>query len=228
MVWPVLREAANATGAPLYEYGRHWQTRRLANAMVYADSHGEAALALPSLAGAHQIVNAGNAIAALSAMEGFEVNPRHIAQGLQQAQWKGRLQRVPSALIPEGSELWFDGGHNMAAAQAIGLHVREHWQDRPFYLIFGTTQGKSITDMLTSFDGLAQRVYGVKVKTEPKSHTPQAIAEAVMELMWVQPAEGIAEALSDIAQKETQPFRALIFGSLYLWLETTLLSAAAA
>ena len=56
--------------------------------MIFADSHGEVKLPLPSLLGAHQIVNAGNAIAALSLLEDFDVTqgacyPRADAGGVE-------------------------------------------------------------------------------------------------------------------------------------------------
>ena len=65
-----------------------------------------------------------------------------------QAEWKGRLGRLHSKMLPKDCELWFDGGHNMAASQAISIFAAEHWQDKPFYLIFGTSQGKDILSML--------------------------------------------------------------------------------
>jgi dihydrofolate synthase/folylpolyglutamate synthase len=220
-VWPVLEQAASATQVPLYCYGKHWNVRRSAQGMVFSDGHGEVELPLPALPGAHQMVNAAAAIAAVSALEEFEVDGESIVHGLRNAQWKGRLQHMPTAL-PEGCELWFDGGHNSAAAQAIALHVEQQWADMPFYLIFGTTQGKDIETILAPFAPLARRIYAVEVKSEPKSYRPDAIVHAAPGLQ-IQPAESIADALEDIQQSSTIPFRVLVFGSLYLWLETTLL-----
>ncbi len=215
----VLKEAAAAIHVPLHQYGIHWRTQRAQEGWVYADAHGEASLPLPALLGSHQFVNAGNAIAALTLMEHFDVSPKHIVEGLRTAQWKGRLERMPAALLPEGCELWFDGGHNMAAAQAIAFFVAEHWQDKPFYLIFGTTQGKDITSILEPFASLVQGIYAVGVKSEPKSYTPQVITKMAKPLLEVTPEDSLHDALHDIMAREQKPFRALVFGSLYLYLE---------
>jgi dihydrofolate synthase/folylpolyglutamate synthase len=214
----VIIQAAQAIHVPLHVYGDHWRTQRRENGWIFADAHGEALLPLPSLLGLHQIVNAGNAIAALSLMEHFDVGGEHVVQGLRQARWKGRLEQVQAAALPEGSELWFDGGHNMAAAQAIAFFVAQSWQDKPFYLIFGTTEGKQLVSILEPFTSLASDIYAVSVKSEPKSYSPRAIAEAASGVM-ITCADSIHEALQDIVIKENGPFRALVFGSLYLWLE---------
>ena len=214
----VLASAAAAIQVPLYAYGKHWRTQRSEDGWVYAEAGGQVELPLPSLLGAHQMVNAGNAIAALNLMELFDVSAEHVVEGLLNARWKGRLERMPTQSLTEGAELWFDGGHNMAAAQAIAFFVAEHWRDKPFYLIFGTTEGKDIATILEPFSSLARTIYAVSVKSEPKSYDPAAISRAAGEIL-VKEATGIADALDDIAGYETGEYRVLIFGSLYLWLE---------
>lgn len=222
-VWPVLHGAAQRMDAPLYAYGMHWGVARSREGMRFADAHGEVALPAPSLLGAHQIVNAGTAIAALCVLEEYEVGEDAIRHGLTQARWKGRLQPL-SAPLPPGCEYWFDGGHNGAAAAVIAEYAREHWSDKPLYLVLGTTRGKDVTSLLMPFAGLVKRVYGVSVKSEPGSYTAEEITEAAFAVMGARPAGGIHEALEDIAAHEQVPFRVLVFGSLYLWLEATSLA----
>lgn len=217
----VLREGARQTNAPLYEYGTHWKVARAADGMRFADTGGQVSLPAPALLGAHQIVNAGNAIAALSALEAFDVQENHIKAGLRSVQWKGRLQQMKAAFLPQGSECWFDGGHNMAAAQVIAEFAREQWNDKPLYLIFGTTKGKELATMLLPFGGLVKRVYGVGVKSEPNSYDADTITEAAFAMGGARSAAGIRDALDDITKNEQKPFRALVFGSLYLWLEAS-------
>lgn len=214
----VIEAAGRAIHVPLHAYGTHWRTRRTEHGWAYSDAHGEATLPLPYLPGAHQIVNAGNAVAALSLMEDFEVEGNHIVEGLAQVRWKGRLEQLKVRALPEGAELWFDGGHNMAAAQAIAFFVAEHWRDKPFYLIFGTTEGKDVAAVLEPFSSLAQGIYAVGVKSEPKSYAPEAIVREAGAIA-VMPETSIYDALHAIRQREKKSFRALVFGSLYLWLE---------
>jgi len=214
--WETIEQKASAIKAPLHFYGKHWRTRRTSDGMIFVDHHGEAKLPMPSLLGAHQIVNAGNAIAAISVMEHFDIQPEHVIRGLMQTEWKGRLQRLHSNLLPAECELWFDGGHNMAAAQAISYFAEDYWHDKPLYLIFGTSEGKDINSILTPFAGIAQGIYGVSVKSEPRSYSAEAIANAAPN---VTACENIHDALRNIISDAGRPFRALVFGSLYLWLE---------
>ena len=38
--------------------------------------------------------------------------------------------------LPEGWELWLDGGHNPGAGEVLGAHLAS-WADRPVHLIVG-------------------------------------------------------------------------------------------
>lgn len=216
----VLEKQAKHIKSPLYSYGKHWLSRKTNTGMMFTDSHGEANLPLPSLLGAHQIVNAGNAIAAISAMEDFDVKTEHIIRGLMQAKWQGRLQKMNYMYLPSECELWFDGGHNMASAQVISLFIADNWHDKPTYLIFGTSQGKDVSSMLAPFAGLVKDIYSVTVKSEPKSYPAEEIVNMASPIAKVMACDSIYDAVRSIMQNEQSPFRILVFGSLYLWLET--------
>jgi dihydrofolate synthase/folylpolyglutamate synthase len=219
----VLEEEAKRRQTPLYAYGAHWRVQRSIDGFLYADSHGQQALPPPSLPGAHQIVNAGNAIAALSLLEEFDIAPNHIVQGLLQARWKGRLELLRSRHHPIRAEIWFDGGHSEAASAAIAFHAQTHWRDKPLYLLFGTSASKDIPSLLRPFAPLVSRLYAVRVRSEPESASAADIARLALPLMPAQRAASLAEAIEDILEREASEIRILIFGSLYLWLEASLL-----
>jgi len=214
-----IEAAALASNTPLYQYGKHWQIRKNNKAMVFQDHYGEVELPLPSLPGSHQIVNAGNAIAAISALTDFEVTQQHIIAGLMQTEWRGRLEKVSCHFLPKDCEIWFDGGHNEAASQVISHYAQEHWQDKPLYLIFGTTKGKELLPMLRPFVGVAEKIYAVSVQSEPKSYLPEIIKEKVEPEIRVEVSKDITQAIQAISKNSATPFRILVFGSLYLWLE---------
>ena len=96
-----------------------WRARRLSQGIVYEDAAGGLELPEPVLAGEHQIDNSAAAIATLRALGWNAVDARAIAAGLRSAKWPARLQHVVDGpyvkLLPEGWELWLDGGHNPAA-----------------------------------------------------------------------------------------------------------------
>lgn len=74
------------------------------------------------LAGAHQLVNAGIAIATLQALrgQGWQIADAAIVTGMAQARWPGRLQWLTWQAADGQSYPWLiDGAHNPAAASVL-------------------------------------------------------------------------------------------------------------
>ncbi len=112
----VFEARAGALDAPLCRFGRVWRVAAHQNDLVFADRLGERKLPLPTLPGAHQIPNAGAALACLPFLEGFCIDGHAQMRGLTEVQWPARLQRLTrgplAKSLPPGWELWLDGGHN--------------------------------------------------------------------------------------------------------------------
>lgn len=89
----------------------------------------------------------------------------------------------------------------------------------PLYLIFGTTSGKDILPMLAPFADIAQAIYSVTVKSEPDSYNAETICQIAAPLVPVTACDSMEDALHTILSGTSEPFRILVFGSLYLWLE---------
>src|SRR3546814_2723719 len=90
-----------------------------------SDLLGSVALPLrPSMAGAHQMRNAGLAIAMLRLAPEPRPSDAEIARGVAEAFWPARMQHLGAgpltALLPEGTEIWLDGAHNIDAGLEIG------------------------------------------------------------------------------------------------------------
>jgi dihydrofolate synthase / folylpolyglutamate synthase len=222
-VLDVLEKHAQKMHAPMVEYGKHWAVQKSRHGFAYADAYGQVEFPEPALIGPHQYINAGNAIAALSVLEEFEVTADHIVAGLKWVQWRGRLERVKegpiSHLMPTGWELWYDGGHNMAAGYMLSVAL-EQLPPLPLYIIFGTTRGKDVTGLLKPLEEAAMGMFAVPVQAEPKCYTPQEIADACEDAgIRIQIADGVEEAIEAIIAQADQPSRILVFGSLYLALE---------
>ena len=108
---------------------------------------GAVDLPMPSLAGPHQVDNAGIAVAALRAMGPV---PAEAYAGLGRVHWPARMQRLHGRLagaLPPGSELWLDGGHNPGGGLALARHLRS-WADRPVHLVVGMKQAKDTAEFL--------------------------------------------------------------------------------
>jgi dihydrofolate synthase/folylpolyglutamate synthase len=140
-----------------------------------------------------------------------------LALGLSRAEWPARLQRLTRgplvALLPEGWELWLDGGHNPAAGAVLGAHAKEAWSDRPLYAVVGMKSGKGVTGFL---DALMPRCRALWAVAEPGQHLAMPVEEIVAASGGAARAgPTVAEAIA-AAGREAGPARILICGSLYL------------
>jgi dihydrofolate synthase/folylpolyglutamate synthase len=219
----VIERAAQKLGAPLAVSGEQWRAHEESGRLVYADDEGLLDLPLPRLMGRHQIENAGTAIAALRFSRAFAIPPAAIDAGISGADWPARMQNLSTGrllpLLPPGSELWLDGGHNVAGGLAIAaaLAELEERAPRPLVLIVGMLGTKDTDGFLACFSGLARHVFSVPVPAEI-ARTPQEVAAAAREAgLAAEATGGIEEALARVTalHLETPP-RVLITGSLYL------------
>ncbi|MHA1109333.1 MAG: bifunctional folylpolyglutamate synthase/dihydrofolate synthase [Alphaproteobacteria bacterium] len=216
----VIEAWAARAGAPTFRFGRSFSVETTADGFVY-NARSRLMLPRPALPGAHQIDNAATAIAALQRLKGFTITEMDLANGLMNADWPARMQRLKTGplveMLPKGWALWLDGGHNAAAGEALAAHARENWSDRPLRLVAGMLNNKQADRFLAAFAGLAVGAHTVTIPGEPASFTAQetaAIATGVG--LPAEPAADVASAIAAIVQHETAPTRILICGSLYL------------
>ena len=207
-----LRQCAEQSGAVLLERGRDWNITEQNGKILYTDAQGTLHLPLPSLLGAHQIENAGIAIAALRA-SGVAI-PNSAYNGIAEAEWPARLQKLNgrlAATLPPGFELWLDGGHNAGAGEILAEQLAT-WTDKPTYLVVGMKQGKDSSGFLRPLLHRAASVFAV---AEPGQHLAASIEDIVAASGGKAiPGPDIAGALRQVAT--LVPGRVLICGSLYL------------
>ena len=208
----VLRACAAEMGAVLHERGRDWEVAETPGGLRFSDAAGALDLPRPGLAGAHQVDNAGVAVAALRA-SGLGV-PAHAFGGVAGAVWPGRLQRLRgrlAALLPSGSELYLDGGHNEGAGRALARQLMA-WRDRPLHLIVGMKLGKNAAGFLAPLLPGADSVWAV---AEPGQHLAMPVEDIVAASGGVaRSGPDVAGALCRLGGGATG--RVLICGSLYL------------
>jgi dihydrofolate synthase / folylpolyglutamate synthase len=219
----VIEREARRLGAPLAVSGEHWRAHEEGGRLVYADDEGLLDLPLPRLMGRHQIENAGTAIAALRFSRAFEIPYAAIEAGMTGVEWPARMQNLTGGRLmphlPEGSELWLDGGHNVAGGLAIAaaLAELEERAPRPLVLVVGMLGTKDTDGFLACFSDLARHLFAVPVPAEI-ARTPDEVAAAAREVgMAAETAASIEDALDRIAEMKLEtPPRVLIAGSLYL------------
>ncbi len=208
-------------GAPTFRYGRSFSVETMSDGMVYSAGGRRLMLPLPALPGAHQIDNAAIAIAALERLQDFSINDMDMANGLMKAEWPARMQHLKSGplveILPEGWELWLDGGHNAAAGEALAAHAIEQWSDRPLWLVAGLLNNKQADRFLAAFSGIAEGVHTVTIPGEQASfRAEETAAIATKAGLKAEAAEGVESAAAAIVARESRPARILICGSLYL------------
>ena len=141
-----IERAAQAVRAPLAVMGVDFDAWAERGGLAFQDQERFLDLPAPGLAGAHQIDNAGVAVAA--ALE-LDLPEAAIAEGLKSVRWPARLQRISAGPYGEAAraaeaELWLDGGHNPHAAKALAafLAERQARAPRPLALICGMLANK--------------------------------------------------------------------------------------
>ena len=218
----VIEREARRLGAPLAISGEQWRAHEEGGRLVYADDEGLLDLPRPRLMGRHQIENAGTAVAALRFSEAFNIPHAAIEAGMTGVEWPARMQNLSTGRLlprlPEGSELWLDGGHNVAGGLAIAaaLAELEERAPRPLVLVVGMLSTKDTDGFLACFSDLACYLFAVPVPAEI-ARTPQEVAAAAKDVgLAAETAVSIEEALDRVASLNLETPRVLITGSLYL------------
>lgn len=206
----VLLRHAETVGAPVLLRGRDWDIDGM---LRYSDVHGAVQLEPLALPGPYQRDNAGIAVAALRA-SGLPVPDPALARGAAHAVWPARLQRLRGRLarmLPDGSELWLDGGHNPGAGEALASHLAA-WRD-PVHLVVGMKQSKDPAGFLRTLLPHAATIWAV---SEPDQHLALPVEEIVQASGGnARPGPRVQDALSAIGRIPPVG-RVLICGSLYL------------
>jgi dihydrofolate synthase/folylpolyglutamate synthase len=211
----VIEDRAMAVGAPLIAEGEHWQVREEHGRMVFQDLAGLLDLPLPTLIGAHQVENAG---AALAALRELGMHETACTAAVTRAEWPARMQRLRLGPLVETAgtaELWLDGGHNPAAGEALAEAVGR-LPARPLHLIVGMLKTKDIGGFLRPLAAVAQSLHGVSIPGETATLTAaDTVAAARAAGFAAETAPSVGEAVTAIVAAEPQA-RILICGSLYL------------
>lgn len=209
----VIEAKAARLGAPVMAYGQHWHVWEERDRLIYQDETGLLDLPRPALIGAHQIRNAGIAIATLRTLQTGDAEA-----AMTDAVWPARMQRLRTGPLIEAApdaELWLDGGHNPAAGEALA-NTLGAMPKRPTYVICGMLNTKDIGGYLRPLAAHAEHLLAVSIPGEantiPADETCRVAREVGFE---ARTASSVAEAVEKIVST-TPHARILICGSLYL------------
>lgn len=174
-----------------------------------------------SLVGKHQKQNAALAVTALNNLSGFKISEENIKSGLKKAYWPARMHHMTSGklaeMLPDGCEIWVDGGHNESAAQQLVQNLKS-WSDKKTYMIFGLLKQRDCSEILQIFKGsVIEKIVAVPIPDEEKSYSSEEISEAARALGFSTfAAKNLKDAIGHIMVQEKGALRIIVFGSLYL------------
>lgn len=218
------RDAREVGAHPIIS-GQHFSADPQPVGIDYKDAKGPLALPLPKLPGAFQVWNAVLAAAAMRHQRVWSVPDSAIAAGIRWAQWPARLQRLDTgalpSLLPSGSQLWLDGGHNPAAGAQVARFIKDltAQENRPVHIVLGMLSNKDLEGYLAPFKGAIDGIWGIEVAGH--GHHPPASIAAFGQDLGVPGrlgGEDILSALKQIAALTDGGAAPIVFvlGSLYL------------
>ena len=212
----MIEEKATRMLAPLQVEGQDWQVWEEHGRIAYLDAAGLLDLPLPNLIGAHQVQNAGIALAALRALG---MDEAACAAAVTRAEWPARLQRLRRGPLVEAAgscELWLDGGHNPAAGLALA-EALTRLPPRPLHLVTGMLRTKDVAGFLRPLAPLRAPLHGVTIPGEPATLTAEETVAAARDAGFT--SAHVAATSPPPSPPSPPPHpgaRILICGSLYL------------
>jgi dihydrofolate synthase / folylpolyglutamate synthase len=217
----VIAAKAESLDANLISEGQDWHIQAEPDEFIFETKDGNQKFPRPALAGDHQLNNAAQAIACARHLEDFTVPDNAIRTGLRNVEWPARLQRLRTGplveMLPGNWELWLDGGHNKAAAEAIVAEAKASWADAPLYLVFGMLNSKQPGEFLSV---LAPSVSEIRTVAIPGEAATLSAVEATGAAKTVgiesSPTNNVEEAVQALVELSPGSARILICGSLYL------------
>lgn len=211
----VIEARAARLGSPLLTHGQHWHVWEERGRLVFQDETGLLDLPMPALIGAHQVQNAGVALAALRALRQSETA---CEAAMTRVEWPARLQRLRSGPLVAAAgtaELWLDGGHNPAAGAALA-EALGRLPPRPLHLVCGMLNTKDVAGYMRPLAGLATSLHAVSIPdAEATLSAAETAAAANAAGIAGTQAESVGAAIRAIAATDPTA-RILICGSLYL------------
>ena len=211
----VIEAVAARLGAPLMAHGQHWHVSEERGRLIYQDETGLLDLPLPALAGPHQIMNAGAAIATLRILGRDEAA---CEAALTNPYWPARMEHLTSGPLVDlaaPAELWLDGGHNPAAGHALAATLRQQSR-KPTHLICGMLNTKDIAGYMAPLAGVAESLTAVSIPDEVNTIPAEETAKVAASVgLTATTAPDVKSAISSIKAHSPQA-RILICGSLYL------------
>lgn len=222
-VFDVIQSMAHDRNAPLWRHGFEWSFDPLPERILLHEGGDLWPIPYPNLTGEHQWGNAATSALAMklfSQQTGIPIPHRDMEQGIGQARWPGRLQKLSRGplvdqLQQNGAashwELWIDGGHNDSCGEVLAQQLKI-WRTQdpsPVYLILGMITTKEPAEFLADLTAHCAAIYTIPIPHQDLSFTADQLAEKIHALSArtalppIFPCENAAEAIAHSLKTHT-------------------------
>lgn len=217
----IIAGRAAEAGATLFSEGVDWSVEPETDGFRWTSATGDVAETLrPRMTGAHQTRNAGLAIAMLHLAEPRPTDA-DIARGVAGAFWPGRMQLLGDgplmARLPDGHNIWVDGGHNLDAAHQLAALIGQTLARRdPIDLVIGMLANKDAAGFLRLLAPHIGKLVAVPIPGH-EHHAPADLAQIARDagIAHVSAQDDLPSAVRALAN-DSPARNILIGGSLYL------------
>jgi dihydrofolate synthase / folylpolyglutamate synthase len=213
-----IAKQAMAAGATLVDRGESWDATIYEGRLHYRDTKGKLTLPLPRMVGAHQADNAALAVAMLRHQSAISIPEAALSAAMEWTRWPARMQLLGKGpltdLLPEGSAVWLDGGHNPDGGAAIAKVLEG---SPPVHVITGMLKNKDAIGFYQPFAKHIASMHAVPVPGH-EHHDPKDLcrwAQEELGIVQADPADDVTVALQRLASKGGA-VDVLICGTLYL------------
>ena len=216
-----LKREATRISAHAIIYGQDWNSTMMAAGGGQVKWNGARVIfPSPSLAGFHQIDNAATAIQTLSVLNGVTISSSAVMQGVSNARWLGRLQRIRvfrDQSLPDTVALWVDGAHNGHASIALAKTLSAWGEHNPVNIVVAMLNKRSPQDFLEPILPHAATLTATTIPGSQECHTAETIAQSAISIGF--PSEKIlvdCNPISAVSRLLEKRQTCLVTGSLYL------------
>jgi dihydrofolate synthase / folylpolyglutamate synthase len=217
MLQEVAKQAMRA-GATLVDRGESWDAAIYEGRLHYRDSKGKLSLPLPRMAGIHQADNAALAVAMLRHQNVITIPEAALSAAMEWTRWPARMQLLGKGpltdMLPTGSNVLLDGGHNPDGGAAIAKVLDGR---SPVHVITGMLKNKDAIGFYKCFAAHIASIHAVPVPGH-EHHDPKDLCRWAKEALGIaaaEPVDDVTVALQRLASKG-EAVDVLICGTLYL------------
>ncbi|MFT9849848.1 bifunctional folylpolyglutamate synthase/dihydrofolate synthase [Aneurinibacillus sp. REN35] len=175
----IIEETASKRQAAIYRADQEYQAVRTRmnghEVMDFTGLFGSVAGCELGLMGAHQVDNAAAALMTLQVLNKYfalYIEEEHIREGLSEARWPGRFEKISKA-----PDIILDGAHNADGIRALVQTVRDYYPGRKVSLVFSALEDKNYAEMVEMLAPLCESVWVTKTN-HPRAARANALATA--------------------------------------------------